>query len=137
MIEKSYSSKSREVKETKTDNPREMPVHPTLAKILAAWKLEGFERYIGRKPKADDMIIPSRRDNPRNANHMLRRFHQDLERIQLRERRQHDTRRTFISIARADGARPDILRWGHAWPDRGHRGRLHDAALADALRRGR
>jgi len=116
VIEKSYSSKTREVKETKTDNPREMPVHPTLAKILAEWKLEGFERFIGRKPQADDLIIPSRRDNPRNANHMLRRFHQDLERIELRERRQHDARRTFISIARADGARADILRWATHGP---------------------
>ena len=42
-------AKSREVKETKTDNPREMLVHPTL-KDRAAWKLEVFERYIGRKP---------------------------------------------------------------------------------------
>jgi hypothetical protein len=31
----------------------------------------------------------------------LRRFHEDLERIGLRARRQHDARRTFISIARA------------------------------------
>ena len=69
VIDKSYSSKSREVKETKTDNPREMPVHPTLAKIIAAWKLEGFERYMGRKPQADDLIVPSRRKKPRNANH--------------------------------------------------------------------
>src|SRR5204862_5005201 len=46
-----------------------------------------------------------------HANHMLRRFHEDLERVGLRARRQHDSRRTFISIARADGARPDILRW--------------------------
>lgn len=46
VIERSYSSKARRVKETKTDNPREMPVHPTLARILAAWKLGGFERMI-------------------------------------------------------------------------------------------
>jgi hypothetical protein len=47
---------------------------------------------------------------------MLRRFHEDLTRIGLRERRQHDARRTFISIARADGARPDILRWATHGP---------------------
>jgi hypothetical protein len=34
----------------------------------------------------------------------------------LRARRQHDARRTFISIARADGARPDILRWATHGP---------------------
>jgi integrase len=120
IIEKSYSSKTRQVKATKTDNPREMPVHPTLAKVLAEWKLEGFERFVGRKPKPEDLIVPALPNledkktgsvHSRNANHMLRRFHEDLERIGLRARRQHDARRTFISIARADGARADILRW--------------------------
>jgi hypothetical protein len=47
---------------------------------------------------------------------MLRRFHEDLDRIGLRARRQHDARRTFISIARADGARADILRWATHGP---------------------
>ena len=120
IIEKSYSTKSRKVKTTKTDNPREMPVHPTLARMLAEWKLEGFERFVGRKPRPDDLIVPARPNladkangtvHARNANHMLRRFHEDLERVGLRARRQHDGRRTFISLARADGARPDILRW--------------------------
>ena len=116
VIERSYSSQAREVKATKTDNPREMPVHPTLAKILAAWKLDGFERLTGRKPQPDDLIVPSRRGKHRNANHMLRRFHEDLARLGLRARRQHDARRTFISLARADGARPDILRWATHGP---------------------
>ena len=116
VVEKSYSAKTKKVKATKTDNPREMPVHPTLAKVLATWKLSGFKALMGRDATPDDLIIPSRRKNPRNANHMLRRFHEDLERIGLRARRQHDARRTFISIARADGARPDILRWATHGP---------------------
>lgn len=111
VVERSYSSKSRRVKETKDDNAREMPVHATLAKILAEWKLDGFERLTGLTPQPNDLIVPSRLGNPRNANHMLRRFHADLERLGLRERRQHDARRTFISIARADGANKDLLRW--------------------------
>lgn len=110
-IDKSYSSKSHKVKCDKTDNPREMPVHPTLAKVLAAWKLGGFERLTGRPPRPDDLIVPSRRGQARNVNHMLRRFHEDLERVGLRPRRQHDSRRTFISIARSDGAERDKLRW--------------------------
>lgn len=116
VVEKSYSSKLKTVKATKTDNPREMPVHPTLARILAEWKLEGFARYMGRNPKPEDLVVPSRHRRPRNVNHMLRRFHEDLERVGLRARRQHDARRTFISIARADGARPDILRWATHGP---------------------
>jgi integrase len=54
VVEKSYSSKTHDVKATKTDNPREMPVHPTLARILAEWKLEGFGAFMGRAPKPDD-----------------------------------------------------------------------------------
>jgi len=42
---------------------------------------------------------------------MLYKFYEDLERIGLRRRRQYDSRRTFVSLAQADGARRDILRW--------------------------
>ena len=38
-------------------------------------------------------------------------FHRDLELLGMRRRRLHDARRTFISLALADGARKDILRW--------------------------
>jgi integrase len=64
-----------------------------------------------RTPEPDDLIIPSRLGRNRNVNHMLRRFHQDLARLGLRKRRQHDLRRTFISLCLADGARKDVLRW--------------------------
>jgi hypothetical protein len=117
VIEKSYSTKKRKVKGTKTENPREMPVHPTLAKILAAWKLSGFEQLTGRKPRPEDPIVPSRRGAYRNVNASLRRFHEDLERIGLRSRRQHDARRTFISIARADGAVAHTLHFATHGPD--------------------
>jgi integrase len=109
VVEKSYSTRKRKVKGTKTENPREMPVHPTLARILAEWRLSGFERLTGRTPQPDDPIVPSRRGAYRNVNASLRRFHEDLERIGLRARRQHHARRTFISIARADGTVADTL----------------------------
>jgi integrase len=110
-VVKSYNTKKRTVTEVKTKRPRGMPVHPALAAILAEWKLAGWPEMIGRAAEPDDLVIPSRSGNHRNANHMLRRFHQDLERVGLRSRRQHDLRRTFISLARADGARTDILKW--------------------------
>lgn len=116
VVEKSYSTKKRLVKGVKTENPREMPVHPTLARILASWKLGGFKRFTGRSAKPEDLIVPASRGGPRNVNHMLSRFHEDLERIGLRARRQHDARRTFITIARADGAAPDVLRWATHGP---------------------
>lgn len=75
VIEKSYSTKKRKVKGTKTENPREMPVHPTLAQILAAWRLSGFEQLTGRQPRPEDPIVP-RRGAYRNVNASLRRFHE-------------------------------------------------------------
>jgi hypothetical protein len=66
---------------------------------------------MGRRPEPDDLIVPSRQGNNRSVNHMLKKFHKDLGRIGLRPRRQHDLRRTFISLAMGDGARKDILRW--------------------------
>ena len=50
-------------------------------------------------------------------NASLRRFHEDLDRIGLRARRPHDARRTFISIARADGAVADTLHFATHGPD--------------------
>jgi hypothetical protein len=66
---------------------------------------------MGRDPGPDDLLCTSRRGKNRSVNHMLKKFHQDLARIGLRPRRQHDSRRTFISLCLADGARKDILRW--------------------------
>jgi excisionase family DNA binding protein len=38
---------------TKTKRTRFMPVHPTLAAILADWKLRGWPEMMGRQPKAE------------------------------------------------------------------------------------
>ena len=123
-------------KGVKTDRPREVPVHPTLAKVLATWKLSGWPLYFDRAPGPDDLIVPSRKGSPRSVAHMLKKFHEDLARLGLRPRRQHDARRTFISLARADGARPDVLRWVSHGPTGFGHGRLHDAALGVPLRCG-
>ncbi len=111
VIARSYNTKKRVEKGVKTERPREMPVHSTLARILAWWWSSGWETSFGRAPTADDLIVPSRSGMNRNSNHGLKRFHEDLERVGLRPRRQHDARRTLISLARADGARGEILEW--------------------------
>jgi len=110
-IETSYSTKTKKEKNVKTEVARHVPVHPVYAALLAEWKLSGWEQLIGRAPSPDDLIVPSREGAFRNANHMLHRFHEDLERIGLRPRRLHDLRRTFISLCREDGANKELLRW--------------------------
>jgi integrase len=96
---------------TKTEKPREVPVHPTLATILAEWKLSGWPALMGRKPSSSDLIIPSRKGVMRSNNQARNKFYDDLARLGLRKRRPHDSRRTFISLARVDGARVDHLEY--------------------------
>lgn len=104
--------------ETKNGVPRRMPVHPELARILIAWKASGWREIFGRDPKPEDLIIPTRRLAERDANESQRQLVADLQLLELRwragaarKRRGHDMRRTFITLARTDGARGDILRW--------------------------
>ena len=111
VIEKSYSTHARKVKGTKTENPREMPVHPLLASMLATWRATGFAAFTGRSPTSTDRMVPAIRGAHRNANGSMRRFTDDLKSLGLRPRRQHDARRSFISIARNGGASSELLKW--------------------------
>jgi len=166
LVNKSYSVRLERVKSVKTKVPREVPVHPTLARILAQWKLQGWQEMIGRQPQPDDLIVPARdwgqralasevrdyhaaleaepelsraelarrlgvsraavtralqktnraRNGSEHHHGMFRtpsnvycRLRDDLERLGLRRRRVHDTRRTMITLALNDGARRDVL----------------------------
>lgn len=100
-------------------------MHPTLVKVLAAWKLSGFTARYGRKPTAADFIVPTRNmtavkphGTMRDANEAQRQLAADLALLGLRvkagaerDRRGHDMRRTFISLARTDGAIDGPLWW--------------------------
>lgn len=113
----SFNTQKKISKPPKTRIPRQVPVHPMLAKILAAWKLGGWQRKVGRAPGPDDIMVPTvsaKRpglDGQRRSAKVLRQLHADLEVLGFRPRRTHDTRRTLISLAMADGARADILKW--------------------------
>jgi integrase len=110
IVPTSYSRQEKRVKGVKTDVPREVPVHPTLARVLAAWRLSGFKIFMGQAPRPDDLIIPSPTGQHLDDTVVLRRLGQDLETLGLRRRTTHNTRRTFISIARADGANKDVVK---------------------------
>jgi integrase len=110
---------------TKSGVPRQVPVHPVLAKLLASWKLSGWSSTYGRSPRADDLIVPTRNmneDNPRGTvqqpTESQKALVADLKLLKLRyragqkrNRRGHDMRRTFITLARTDGAIDGLLRW--------------------------
>jgi len=111
LVAISFDRKQKREKSVKTERPRTVPVHPTLAKVLKQWKVGAWERLMGRAPKADDLLVPSVEGQHLRDTVVLRRFHDDCRALGLRLRRVHDARRTFISLAQADGARRDILRW--------------------------
>ena len=100
---------------TKTARPRNVPVHEQLAQWLHLWRQRGFVELLGRPPRADDLVVPSP-GSRRTAAGAMRPYTsvrvawlEDLQRLGMRQRRQHDMRRTFTSLARAAGARADVI----------------------------
>jgi hypothetical protein len=89
--------------------PRQIPVHPALARLLADWQAAGWERTYGRPPTPTDLIVPTRNDTSRAKAEAQHALLQDLASLGLRPRRGHDLRRTFITLAQVDGARRDLL----------------------------
>lgn len=110
-----YDSNNGREKSVKTDAPRTLPVHKVLAKLLAAWKLTGWAKHVGRRPTPDNLMVPRVLGDDETDFYAkkaaLDELYLDLEALGYRRRRQHDMRRTFISLARADGARPNLLEW--------------------------
>ncbi len=100
----------------KGDACRPVPIHPTLASVLADWKLAGWAQMMGRQPTPDDLVLPlppgakSKGGPCRPKGFTYDRFVRDLKTLGLRHRRGHDLRRTMISLARSNGASKDILR---------------------------
>lgn len=88
---------------------REVPVHPVLWAILDEWIADGWPAYLGRAPKPTDLLIPSREGRPRSKRHMLRKLGEDLARLGLPRRTQHDARRGLMSLMKEDGADPALV----------------------------
>lgn len=93
----------------KTKTPRVVPVHPILACTLIAWQQEGFHASYGRPPSHDDLIVPSRTGKCRVSGTTHQNLQRDCRALGIPGRRTHDTRHTFISLARRDGARKEII----------------------------
>jgi hypothetical protein len=74
----------------------------TLVRVLAEWKLAGWERTYGRMPTAADLVSPTRNESERSPAETIRQLHADLDMLGLRRRRGHDLRRTFITLAHVD-----------------------------------
>jgi hypothetical protein len=80
-----------------------------LTQVLSGWKHAGFESFFGRAPRPEDFIVPSRTGSCRARGTTLRNHQEDCAATSVTARRTHDTRHTFISLARRDGARKELL----------------------------
>ncbi|MEN9800537.1 MAG: Myxococcus phage Mx8 [Pseudomonadota bacterium] len=109
-------STSYDTGRTKTGDVRHVPIHPLLGGLLKGWQEGGWETANGRAPTGEDLVCPhpptARTALPRmrTPQRSLKLLHADLAALGLRQRRGHDFRRTFISLAREDGADVSILR---------------------------
>ena len=122
LVAMSWNTKRSALKGTKTETTKSIPVHPTLAAMLAEWKLSGWAQMMGRAPTADDLIVPLppqtvarwtvRSGEPfRGYDYSSRRWRElDLPMLGWRERSYYDMRSTFITLAIEDGADPAIIR---------------------------
>jgi hypothetical protein len=108
---KSYTRKNKRVKETKAKVPRTVPVHPVAAALLAEWSLRGWRELFGRRPKPTDLLVPNRAGRHLTDLNIVENLRRDLAKLGLRPRHMHDTRRTFVTLAQAGGARWEFLRF--------------------------
>lgn len=115
VVATAYNTRHRILKSTKTRVEKWVPVHPALAELLTAWKAEGWERYRGRAPKAEDLIVPAHGGKPRNNAYSWRCFRDDLVTLGIPHQRHYESRSTFVNLAEAGGADPtDVHRLTHA-----------------------
>jgi integrase len=104
-----YNTRHRVVKTTKTRVEKWIPVHPALSELLEAWKAGGWERFYGRPPTPEDLIVPATKGGHRNNSHSWRCFQLDLAAVGLAHQRHYETRATFISLAEGAGADPEMI----------------------------
>jgi integrase len=105
-----YDDRPLKTAKGEDDAARHVPVHGELARVLAEWKLSGFAAAFGRHPKLEDFIVPDPRTmGPRTKNQAVKALYRDCDLVGVPRQGTHAGRRFFISHARMDGARADVL----------------------------
>jgi integrase len=108
----------------KTDRPRDVPIHPELQRLLAAWRLDGWTRLRRRHARPDDLVVPRAEPLVRTIDGLrvetwvhskeslgAKAVHRHAAAIGIDPagRDFHSFRRAMITCARVDGVREDLL----------------------------
>jgi integrase len=110
LVYRTYNVRLGEIlNRTKTDAKRYVPVHPTLAVVLAHWKETGWKEFYGRAPTEADLVIPTINGNSRAPQKVNEFFKYDCEKLGIRLRNHHATRHTFITVALENGAKREDI----------------------------
>lgn len=116
-VTEAYNSRTRTIGPTKTGDARAVPMHATLARIIAAWRLEHWPRIYGRQPTLDDLVVPTRNGTPVNAADAVEAFKRDLDALGLRveagefrDRGGHDLRSWYLTATVDCGCESLVLR---------------------------
>lgn len=105
-----YEDKPLKTAKGERSAERLVPVHPALREILDRWRRHGFRALYGRDPRPSDWIVPDpKTGKPRTREQARNALARDCERVGIDARGTHALRRAFISLARGDGARADVL----------------------------
>lgn len=108
VVAQSFNRVAGKVKSVKTAVPRKVAVHPVLRALLERWRKAwavGFKRV----PRPDDLVCPAPHGGHLRHTLSRARFAGYLVALGMRDRRQHDLRRTFLSLASDCGCRPDLI----------------------------
>lgn len=123
-VVRAHNSRTNELKRTKTEVSREVPVHPELARLLKAWHEASWAKVYGRAPTTDDLVVPTRTFKCVAAKDACEAMKRDMSAIDIRvdagehrDRGGHDLRSWFITQLIEDGAESAITcRFTHAPP---------------------
>jgi len=117
LVAQAWCSRTSVVKRTKSEEVRSVPVHPTLARILKAWREAHWQRVYGRAPTPDDFIVPTRTFRCVAGKDAVVALKRDLATLELRveagddrDRGGHDLRSWYKTQTIEDDADSLIIR---------------------------
>ena len=105
-----WDSKQRRLTPSRSDLPREVPLHRALGTMLGQYVRDVLPARLGRPATPDDLLFPSQGGAPQQAGTTLAHLQRDLETLGLRKGNLHTLRRSYFALGRQSGVAPAVLR---------------------------